>query len=514
MILGGNSPELDRDGTGSRTTLDELFRRAGVRHADAIALADPPNRERFTTGAPRRLTYAQADRAISALAARLRKWGLQTDTVVAVQLPNTIESVIALLGILRAGMIAVPLPLLWRRQDMVAALGRIGAKAIVTSTRIGATAQAEIAMQVAADLFPIRYVCGFGGGLPDGVVPLDEIFAPGPFDLAPPPVRAGNAAAHVAVVTFDDGAEGLCAVARNHMELIAGGLGPYLECGAPRDTNVLSAIPLGSFAGISLTLLPWLFGGGTLHLHHGFDPSTFARQAHTQTDGTVVLPGPALEALAAADVIGRPANVVALWRSPERHVGNAPWLGEATLVDVAGFGETGLVALRRGSDGMPAAIPFGIVGAPHGSAAAVTVIETMRSVAGMLTLRGPMVPAHAFPPGAERGPEPYFAAHESGFVDTGLACRLDRDSETLTLTAPPARLTSIGGYRFRQAQVDAQVAEVDPAATIVALPDAMLGQRLAGSAGDREGVTAGLHARGMNPLIAGAFVPRIIPDAA
>ncbi|MEJ2375469.1 MAG: hypothetical protein P8Y53_05775 [Pseudolabrys sp.] len=37
---------------------------------------------------------------------------------------------IALLGVLRAGMIAAPL--LWRQQDMVATLRDVGAKAIVT----------------------------------------------------------------------------------------------------------------------------------------------------------------------------------------------------------------------------------------------------------------------------------------------------------------------------------------------------------------------------------------------
>ena len=74
------------------------------------------------------------------------------------QLANTVDSVITLLGVLRAGMIAAPLPLLWREQEMIDALGRIGAKAIVTSSRIGADAQAEIAMELAAELFPIRYI--------------------------------------------------------------------------------------------------------------------------------------------------------------------------------------------------------------------------------------------------------------------------------------------------------------------------------------------------------------------
>src|SRR4029077_13118936 len=89
MILGDGSRLAN-----STATLDDLFRRAGVRLPDALALADPPNREVFTHDAPRKLSFAQTARAISALAARLRRLGLQTDTVIAMQLPNTAESVI------------------------------------------------------------------------------------------------------------------------------------------------------------------------------------------------------------------------------------------------------------------------------------------------------------------------------------------------------------------------------------------------------------------------------------
>jgi acyl-CoA synthetase (AMP-forming)/AMP-acid ligase II len=118
-------------------SLDGLFRRAGVRNAHEMALTDPPHRAAFTGGAPRALTFAAADRAISAFAARLHELGLYSDTVVAIQLANTVESVIALLGVLRAGMIATPIPLLWRQRDMIDALGQVGARAIVRSQRIG-----------------------------------------------------------------------------------------------------------------------------------------------------------------------------------------------------------------------------------------------------------------------------------------------------------------------------------------------------------------------------------------
>jgi hypothetical protein len=125
-----------------------------------------------------------------------------------------------------------------------------------------------------------------------------------------------------------------------------------------------------------------------------------------------------------------------------------------------------------------------------------------------------MVPAHAFPPGAGRGPEPHLAADLDGFVDTGFACRIERESNTLGLTAPPGGITTIGGYRFRQNAVDWLVVNADLDATIVALPDAYLNQRLAGSAPDREATAKELQARGANPLIAGAFRRRKISNAA
>ncbi len=431
MIL---SDTQQAEGTGA--TLDDLFRRAGVRRPDALALIDPPNGETITGGAPRRLTYAEADRAISALAAKLRRLSLQTDMVVAMQLANTVDSVIALLGVLRAGMIAAPLPLLWREQEMVAALSRIGAKAIVTSSHVGLAAQSEIAMQVAAELFPIRHICGFGRDLPDGVVPLDDVFNPAPTEFYQPSVRPGPAAAHVAAITFDVTGDGLVPVARSQSELIAGGLAVFREAGIAENATILSTIPAVSFAGIALTLMPWLLAGGTLALHHGFDPAVFAEQSRAHEPCSVVLPGPALTLLADAGLLGgHIKNILALWRAPEQLAAAVPWQRDAELVDIASFDETGLLPARRGPDGLPAPIPHGAFVAPAG-------------------------------------------------------------------------ITTVGGYRFCQREVDAVVAGADPAAVIVALPDAHLGQRFAGSAQDGAAVAAKLQARGVNSLIAAAFLPR------
>src|SRR5436305_4504153 len=86
-------------------TLDGLFRRLLARHPDAPALADPPDKARVGGRPARRLTFAEADAAISALAAHFIEAGLPTNSVVAVQLPNTTEFVLTVLAAHRAGLV-------------------------------------------------------------------------------------------------------------------------------------------------------------------------------------------------------------------------------------------------------------------------------------------------------------------------------------------------------------------------------------------------------------------------
>jgi len=117
-------------------------------------------------------------------------------------------------------------------------------------------------------------------------------------------------------------------------------------------------------------------------------------------------------------------------------------------------------------------------------------------------LRGPMVPAATFPPGADA---PYLSPDRAGYFDTGYSCRLDTPSQTLSITVPPPNIVGIGGYRIRQNDLDACLEKVAPGASAVALPDRMLGHRLAGAAQDKRTVATALEAQGANALITGAF---------
>ena len=107
MILGDPTVSAADGAYGlGRITISELFHYAARRRPDALALADPANRGQVTDGKPRRLSYAEADRVVAAIAARLRGMGLSPDAVIGIQLPNVVENILAILGVLRAGMIA------------------------------------------------------------------------------------------------------------------------------------------------------------------------------------------------------------------------------------------------------------------------------------------------------------------------------------------------------------------------------------------------------------------------
>jgi hypothetical protein len=510
MILG--DPMAAAGAQQRSVTIDEVFRRVAGKHPQQLALIDAPNRRAFTGGRPRQLTYGQADRIVSAIAGRLRRMGLSTDAVVGIQLPNIAENILTILGVLRAGMIAAPMPLLWRRADAVAAQTRVGAKALISCGQVGEFNHAHLAMHVAAEVFSIRYVCGFGEGLPDGVVPFDDLLGADPFDPGPPleGERLANAAAHVALVTFDVGDNGIVPVARNHQELLAGGLAVTLETRLAQETHMLSTIAPSSFAGISLTLMPWLLSAGTLSLHHPFDPNVLVQQWRGDNCRTVVLPGSVALLLSETGAFARDGirTVVGAWRSPECLSTSSVWRASEAFIDVPIFGETGFVAARRAHDGRAAPVPIGRIAAPQGGTGGPVVVEVARTERGTVALRGPMVPRQAFPPGIERAGLPHFKVDTSGLVDTGYTCRIDSVGKALVVSGAPSGIVSMGGYRFPLRGLQEAVRAIDSGATLAALPDPLIGQRLIGNAKQRDAMRIALTAAGINPIVADAFRDR------
>jgi len=129
--------------------------------------------------------------------------------------------------------------------------------------------------------------------------------------------------------------------------------------------------------------------------------------------------------------------------------------------------------------------------------------DTERTKRGTLALRASGTELDIFPP-ADEPTDPVASA----FTDTGMPCQADPERGTLIITGGLPGLTVVGGYRFARSDLDTIMAEIAPDATIAALPHAILGERLAGSAPELEIVEVELASRRLNPLIASAFRPR------
>jgi hypothetical protein len=491
-------------------TLDGLFRRILARQPDALALVDPLNKPRITGQPPKRLTFAQADRAITALSAHFIEAGLPNNSVIAVQLPNTVEFMLTILAAHRAGLVVALLPLLWRQAEVTVALNRTGARAIVTAERIDGVIHADLAMNAAAEAFSIRHVCGFGHDLPEGMASLDDVMS-GDSTTSRAVTQDGRRAA---IISFDVTAEGFRAVPRTHVNLIAGGLALSLESDLPQGANVMSAFAPSSFAGLTSSLVAWLLSGGTLALHHPFDGDVLEQQINQGSCDVLIAPAQLALRMAETDMASRlPGlrHVIGLWRAPEQVASSPAWTSQQVeLTDVYLFGEAGLLSARRGTDGLPVPIMPGPHGAPRevkGSAIAGEVFLTPK---GSLGLRGPMVAVAAYAPASPPG-DSLMATPPRDFVDTDYAARLDRSTGAICITSPPSGIMAVGGYRFLSQELQEWAKRLGQGALLTALPDRLSGHRLAGRAQDNARAREALTELGLNPLMVEAFRDRTNP---
>lgn len=446
MIIA-HKPRSDAD----RVTIDQLIRHNAQRTPHRMALSDSAHRGRWGGGEARRLTWSEVEIATNAMAQQLNVLGLPPDSTVALQLGASVDAVVVILGCLKAGLVPVMLPVTWRNAEASAAIDRVGAKAIIADCRIGGWQAAERLCEVAAENFAIRFVCSVGGMPPDGVVALDGAFSVSEAEAPPRAPRSGNAAEHVAIVTFDVGPMGPFPVARSHNEWLTAGLAALTELRLSRDSVLLSTLALTNLPGIGAVLIPWLMAGCRLALHSVFDRHEFSDQIVREDASHLALPATVAAAAIADGVIDDHPTIERLLAVAR--FGTSADLrmsGKAALSRLVVFGELGYVAGCE-EIGM---VPAGPVTAPLDVPDGVQVIETTVSQ-GVLAVRGGMTPQSGFP-GDDRGGSRY-PIGAGDWVATGYPASLDGD--LIACAGTRRDVITLGGQSIAIAQTESLYAD-------------------------------------------------------
>ena len=246
-------------------------------------------------------TYRELDDLSGRAAAGLREAGLSPGQVVALQLPNIPQFLIAYFGALKAGLVVLPLnPLLmapeleYHLTDSAAAL-LIGFQGL----------HAEAAKACETTGVPLYLVSADASPLPEGTRPVTELISTAPLDEPGGDVVACGPD-DTAVLVYTSGTTGKPKGAElTHFQLymnctVAGGL-----FGARSDDVVLAVLPFFHVFGLSSVINVFVRYGGCLSILPRFQPSAVLDAM--EADRCTVIGGvpTMLHALARQDITGR-----------------------------------------------------------------------------------------------------------------------------------------------------------------------------------------------------------------
>ncbi len=487
MILVSKSriATFSASGAWGRVTLDGLLRKNAKSRPDALALADAPDREEWTGGAPRQLTFAELDAEIDAVAGLFGALGVDVGTVTGLQAPNTTDTLITFFAALRAGLIVTPLPLTWRETDLIAGLDILGAKAVIGADRLESQRLAEYCRNAATKLFGMRYVLGLSGDLPDGIVSLAGLRAE-TGDLPPP--EAAVTADDVATVTWATPLGGdPVPLPRSHNQWIAAGLMHMLEARFEPGMPILNPYAPTGLVGLGAAIAPWLLSGAEMHLHHFRGLDAMAEHAASAGIRHIIAPASLVDPLATRldSRDGDAVRMTAVW-SNGHPKNNGPLVAKRGDLDLSNIGDYAYVVAPR-AEATPSALPLGMLSTPSAGKAAPVLVES-RIVDGHFALAGPMVPDVSWP-GNRVSPIPLT---DDAYVLTGVPA--EEYDEGANLAHPRAYSGSrffAGGATIVPHALDlvySECPEVDEGAAFF-IDDPVLGARIGAALAAAEGET-------------------------
>jgi acyl-CoA synthetase (AMP-forming)/AMP-acid ligase II len=373
-------------------TLDQLLRQNAQRGGDTLALIDAPDRPLWADGAPRRMSWNQVDAAVSAVAGRFFEMGLPSEAVVCIQGLNVTDTLIGLLGCIRAGLVAMIVPMDYSASEIVGVAERLNAKAILSTRKIGQEQPLRsLRHLVDESIADIRFIGAFGPDLPGGTVSFEDCIGYPKTGVITRLSRRERPEDSLAIMTVDGGPDGAFVLARNHREWHAAASIVVDALGLSRQSRLLSPMTPTSLAGLASGMVAWLMAGCQLILHQAFDATVFGVQMTMHGVTHVVLPEPALQAGLSEGIFGskKLEKIASLTREPRSSIVSSQ--APCPVLYFAVLGEIGIVPMNAKHDGR-----FRLVSQIVAGDGQPPVLETLIEKSGYLALRGDQVPVVGF----------------------------------------------------------------------------------------------------------------------
>ena len=444
------------------STVDALFRRSLTRRAEAEALV----------AGERRISYAELDRLVDAMAGNLAASGIRAGDRVALLLGNCPEFLVAILACARLGAISMPLGTRSRQPELEYALNDSGAAALIFESEFAA------ALPEPASVPSLRLRIVVGDAV-SGAEPVAAFLAP-----AAPPPSASIGEEDTATILYTSGTTGKPKGAMlSHLNIVHSTL-HFTRCmGLTSADRSLLAVPAAHVTGTVAILLTAICCGGASVVLRSFKARDFIELASRERI-TFTCMVPAMYILCLMDAEFERFDLGS-WRVGS--FGGAP-MPEATIAELARKLPRLQLSNAYGATETTSPTTMMPLGETAGHEASVgqvvpcgevrVVDENGRDVppgaSGEIWIRGPMVV-----PGYWNKPEANAASFTDGFWHSGDVGSLDEQG-FLRIFDRLKDMINRGGYKIFSAEVENALAYHPGIAecAVVGRPDPVLGERV------------------------------------
>ena len=257
-------------------TLYSLFVDACNESGEREALVDAPNRNEFTSGEPRRLTFNQIKTEVDRYASIFYDAGLRKDDKIALQLPNIVELAILYIALSKIGIIVSPIPVQYGKYEITKIIDDIRPKGYIGI----ASFNSKNFTEGIKDAFTDEHIL-FSVGDAESFINIDKegLGENSLVDSDEYIQSITNSANDILTICWTSGTTGTPkGVPRSHNLWSTMAKAAYHLADTQKGDILLNPFPLVNMASIGGFLFNWLICKGKLIQHHPFDLNIYLNQ--------------------------------------------------------------------------------------------------------------------------------------------------------------------------------------------------------------------------------------------